>query len=41
MTAPGTLQPGELMPHLEVRTTTGAAFSYASIWQRLNLVQVK
>jgi hypothetical protein len=28
------------MPHVEITTTTGEAFSYASIWQRLNLVLV-
>ncbi len=28
------------MPHLEIGTITGEAFSYAFIWQRLNLVLV-
>jgi hypothetical protein len=32
------LQPHDLVPHFDVRTISGDAFSYRSIWQRNNLV---
>jgi hypothetical protein len=34
------LQRGDLVPHFEVRTTTGELFSYSSIWQRKSLVLI-
>ena len=35
-----TLQRGDLVPHFEVRTTSGELFSYSAIWQRKNLVLI-
>jgi hypothetical protein len=34
------LQPGDLVPHFTVRTLHGDELSYATIWQRRNLVMV-
>lgn len=34
------LQRGDLIPHVEVRTLQGELFSYATVWQRKNLVLV-
>ena len=34
------LQRGDLVPHFEARTLGGETFSYATIWQRRNLVLV-
>jgi peroxiredoxin len=34
------LQPGDRVPHFEVKTLEGDLFSYSSIWQRRNLVLV-
>jgi hypothetical protein len=34
------LQRGDLVPHFTVRTLRGDEFSYATIWQRRNLVLV-
>jgi hypothetical protein len=35
-----TLQRGDLVPHFEVRTTSGELFSYSAVWQRMNLVLI-
>ncbi len=35
-----TLQRGDLVPHFEVRTTSGERFRYSEIWQRKNLVLI-
>jgi hypothetical protein len=32
------LQPGDSVPHVELTTVEGQIFSYATIWQRKNLV---
>lgn len=40
MTEARTLQPGDLVPHFEVKTSSGDLFSYSTIWQRRNLVLV-
>jgi hypothetical protein len=34
------LQPGDLVPHFTVKTLRGDELSYATIWQRRNLVLV-
>ena len=34
------LQPGDAVPHFEVKTVDGEMFNYATIWQRSNLVLV-
>ena len=40
MSAAIRLQPGDQVPHFEVRTLTGDVFRYATIWQHKNLVLV-
>lgn len=32
------LQPGDSIPHFEVKTLGGEMFSYSTVWQRRNLV---
>ena len=34
------LQRGDTVPHFEITTLTGETFSYATIWQRKNLIFV-
>jgi hypothetical protein len=40
MTEPRSLQRGDQVPHFEVQTVDGRAFSYRTIWQRKNLLLV-
>ena len=40
MTIAAMLQRGDSVPHFEARTLGGETFSYATIWQRRNLVLV-
>ncbi len=35
-----TLQRGDVLPHIEVRTVDGGRFSYVTIWQHKHLVLV-
>jgi hypothetical protein len=35
------LQRGDIVPHFDVRTTSGERFSYSAIWQRKNLVLIE
>jgi peroxiredoxin len=38
MTGKPMLQPGDSIPHFEVKTLGGELFSYSTVWQRRNLV---
>lgn len=40
MTEPRSIQPGDQVPHFDVQTVDGRAFSYRTIWQRKNLLLV-
>jgi hypothetical protein len=40
MPAPSALQRGDTVPHWHLMTVDGRSVSYASVWQRLNLVLV-